>query len=136
MLCEYSKDISGNNQVQLLCIITNQACGYYRWCSNDQRIKMTDKYSECRIRGEKMKEVKPKQDVETKVEKEVISNSNIKTNSEICKVVLSKDGDIYFNMSDCGLKYKFNANVGDNVKVEFKSEIGKADFEIINVDLA
>lgn len=134
MICEYSKDISGNGQVELLCIKDSQTCWCYRWCSTEQRIKMTDGYVNCKKRvGENMKDNKPKQEV--KVEKELISKPNTITNYEICKVVLVKNNEIYFNLSDCGLKYEFVANVGDNIKVEFESQIGKGDFKIVKVEL-
>lgn len=138
MLCEYSKDISSGININLLCSLTNQTCAYYRYCSTEQRIKMTDKYTLCRMRGENMKDNKPKLDVkqEVKVEKETISNTDNITNYEICKVILVKNNEIYFNLSDCGLKYEFTANVGDNIRIEFESQIGKADFKIVKVELA
>ena len=59
-LCKYSKDKSTKMHHVLWCIIINDVCGRYRFCTNDSCIKMINEYCSNGCIIEKMQDNKNK----------------------------------------------------------------------------
>jgi len=142
LLCENGVHISDGVCHSLKCKVINDNCTFIRWCTSDSCVKMTQLANKCRYRGDTM--VKKKEIVEVITEEifkedntndleEVINKSEIK--EEICKVCFIKKNKIMLDFKGYGIEVilrddfdKFN--IGKFITVNYKSDIGKSDFEV------
>lgn len=49
-LCEYAEQRNQGIAKYLWCIKVNEICPFCRYCTNDKCLKMTNKYTQCKVR--------------------------------------------------------------------------------------
>jgi hypothetical protein len=49
-LCENAEEKQQGITRYLWCKQSNSICAFYRYCTNDRCLKMTEKYTQCKVR--------------------------------------------------------------------------------------
>ena len=127
--CDYGKIDSRNGVVYLLCTKSGKACGYQRYCTNDQCIKHTNNFVDCGLRKEVDARMRRKNrhknrtvGTQVTVNKNVIENvgEDMRTTKR-CKVILVTPD--YFLVD----------NGGYAKRVQGKTDLKKGDWYVLEL---
>ena len=147
-LCEYGVYQTKGIHHILKCNLINDNCTFIRWCGENQCIKNTDSYLNCKVRRKEMSNKLDKNDdIGINKDNEVIDDIKklenddkkiiipIKLKEEICKIIWIKSNKFAVSFNDYGITIDGSINNDkDNIKIKYEGEIGKSDFKIISYE--
>ena len=141
VLCEYGKA----TETSIFCTRSKENCILVRWCTTCDCLKNSEGYILCKVRNKTMEKIEEKDTIEEEVESSDIETETEKFSTdkddsyieEYCPVIIS--GDHIFGVDFHGFGISFSVKeenylddtlIGETIKVKYKGEIGKPDFEI------
>lgn len=141
-VCENGVKKSNGIYNSIFCNILKDNCTFVRWCINEQCIKNTDNYIDCRVRSGNM--LKTKKDIIDEFESEVIDNSvvenEIEYKEEICKVLWIKEHAYCVDFQGYALSFHTSnehmldiEKIKDTIIIKYIGTIGKIDFKYFPV---
>lgn len=135
-ICEYG--IPKDNSI--FCNELKENCTFIRWCYNQQCVKNTDGYINCKVRSELMSKKDKKNDninIESTPNEEIkldLDSENFK--EEYCHVLWKKTHAFGIEFQNCGISIHVNEKhvldidkIKDTIKIKYKGKIGTPSFE-------
>ncbi len=144
MWCEYAENRSSGIEICLWCKISDEPCLWYRFCPNDQCIKMLNTYLKCPARSDQMGRHK-KEDVELKANQEFeiiyppieeIKEENPikkKITKSVCNVLNKTQSKVYVDFNGSGIMlFDNNPNKTNKIEITYEGEFNTPTFSIIS----
>ena len=127
--CDYGRLDSRNGVVYLFCTKSGKACGYQRYCTNDQCIKHTNNFVDCGLRKE----------VDTHMSrKNRHKNRTVSTQVTVNKNVIENVGEDMRTTKRCKVilvtpDYFIIDNGGYTKRVQGKTDLQKGDWYLLEL---